>query len=443
MNKVRSALLLIMASVTAFTTVSCSKDSGPDRGRETTAPQTVLTFWDENAGPSRTPYYMELIRRFEGRHPGIRVQYVGIPVSINKTKYDTAISSGSLPDVAAINADWIADFASKDVLLPLDRYFDSWPERDQIGPSFIEYNRSLVPDRKLYQLPSTFYFDILWYRSDWFHEAGIHGIPSWGDFFSAADKLTAPAEHRYGYSLRGADGSITQLTSLLYAYSGITEYFTADGRCTVNDPRHLEFLQKYLSIYGKDTSLADIASGYKEMVAAFDSGRAAMIQHNFGSFQDHLKALGEAKFNAALPPPSLNGNRVLVPVANGYGIFKTTRSPDAAWQLLSFLMSEESQTYWNSKVGQLPTNVKAWDSDYVKSTPFLQEALAAFRDGRTGRLQPPIYLPDYSNLVKQQLEPNFQKVLAGTMSPEDFLSGWAEIMEASNQQYRQKNGSIP
>lgn len=298
-----------------------------------------------------------------------------------------------------------------------------------------------MPDGKLYQLPSTFYFDLFWYRSDRFRAAGLGAFSSWNDFFSYADKLTSPQENRYGYSLRGADGSITQLTSLLYAYSGITQYFTPDGRCTVNDPKHLEFLKAYVALYGKDTPLPDIANGYKEMVAAFDSGKAAIIQHNFGSFQDHQRTLGEGKFNASLLPPLATGHRVMVTAANGYGIFRTTRNPDAAWKLLSFLSSEESQTYWNSHVGQMPTNTRAWSSDYVKNTPFLQEALAAMKDPQTGFLKPPVYLPDYTNLVKQQLEPEFQQVLAGTVTPEEFLNRWAELMEASNAQYiHKKNG---
>ncbi|WP_231506310.1 ABC transporter substrate-binding protein [Paenibacillus sp. UNC451MF] len=404
---------------------------------------TLLRFWDENAGPSRTPYYKELLRRFHEQYPNIEVQYTGIPLSLNKIKYDVAINANDMPDVAGLSETWIADYASRGVLLPLDDYYERWPEHSQIGESFIAYNRSLAPDRKLYQLPNTFNFDVFWYRTDWFREKGLSAPRTWDDFFTAAVQLTNPSLHRYGYSLRGADGSITQLTSLLYAYSGITEYFTNDGRCTINNPKHVEFLNRYISLYKANTSKSDIANGYKEMVAAFDSGRAGIIQHNFGSFNDHIQALGQDKFGAELLPPAQNGKRAMVTVANGYGIFKTSKNPDAAWTLLSFLSSKESQTYWNANVGQMPTNTQAWDSEYIRKTPFLQEALAAMQDERTGMVQVPFYLPNYSSLVKQQLEPELQDVLAGTLTVEQFLNDWAGLMENAYVEYINKNNRNP
>ncbi|WP_079912968.1 sugar ABC transporter substrate-binding protein [Paenibacillus sp. 32352] len=428
--------------VLAFSASACDSFPSSPSPAEGEHPPVVLRFWDENAGPSRTPYYKELLRRFHELHPDIDVQYTGIPVSINKVKFDVAIHSNDMPDVAGLSEAWLADYASKGVLLPLDDYFERWPEHSQIGDTFIAYNRSLVPDGKLYQIPNTFNFDVFWYRTDWFREAGLAAPRTWDDFFAGARKLTDPSLPRYGYSLRGADGSITQLTSLLYAYSGITEYFTPDGKCTINHPLHVQFLKQYLSLYQINTSKSDIANGYKEMVAAFDTGRAGMIQHNFGSYNDHVQALGADKFGAELLPPGQNGKRAMVTVANGYSIFKTTRNPDAAWKLLSFLSSKESQIYWNASVGQMPTNTQAWDSDYIRNTPFLQEALAAIKDTKTGTVQVPIYLTNYTSLVKQQLEPEFQEVLAGTMPVEQFLNDWAAIMENANDEYRNRTNRI-
>lgn len=425
---------LLMPLLLVCLLAGCSSKAGRQQQVDHTAQQTVLTFWDENAGPNRTPIYKELFRRFHEANPDITVQYVGIPASINKTKYDVAIASGDLPDVAGVNAEWVADFAAKEVLLPLDEYFERWPDRSRIGASFIDYNRSLSPDGKLYQLPYTYHFDVLWYRTDWFGLAGLGAPRTWDDFFQSVDKLTDPAHRRYGYSLRGAEGSVTQLTSLLYAYSGITDYFRADGTCTVNDPLHVEFMKRYLALYKVNTPVSDIASGYKEVVANFDSGKSAMIQHNFGSYHDHLRALGAERFGGALLPPSTGGKRTLFGVANGYGVFRTTRHADEAWRLLSFLLSEESQTYWNSQVGQIPTNLNSWNSPYFRENPFLQEAIAAFQNPDTQFVRVPYQLPDYPNLLKL-IEPSFQKVLAGTMTVENFLDGWAALMENSYAQY--------
>ncbi|WP_019909326.1 ABC transporter substrate-binding protein [Paenibacillus sp. HW567] len=429
----KALLLAVMLALTS----SCSYFPFHEDKQAAKTERTVIRFWDENAGPSRTPYYLELFRRFEELHPNLKVEYSGIPVSFNKLKFDMAILSGDTPDVASMNAEWLAGFAAKGVLLPLDGYYAQWPEREQIADRFISFNRGLAPDGRLYQIPGTFFFDVLWYRSDLLKKEGLAAPQSWDGFFQAVDRLDKPDQGRRGYSLRGGAGSITQLTSLLYAYSGITEYFTKDGRCTINDPRHLEFLQRYTALYGSRTKTSDILNGYKEMVAAFDSGASAMFTHNFGSYRDHLSALGAANVGAALLPRSVTGNRVMTLTANGYGIFRSTANPDAAWELVKFLLSEESQTYWNRNVGQLPTNQQALLQNFIQDTPFLKEALLAMEDNRTVMLRVPYNLPNYTDIIQQRLEPNFQKVLSGSMTDEDFLNDWAQVMEQAYSHYRQ------
>ncbi|MNI20043.1 Multiple sugar-binding protein precursor [compost metagenome] len=404
--------------------------------------KVVLTFWDENAGPSRTPILQELLRRFEQMNPDIQVKYEGMPAGINKAKYDLAVASGDLPDAGGINGEWIADYAAKGVLLPLDAYFADWPERGQIDPSFIDYNRSLTQDGKLYQIPSTYYLDVFWYRSDWFAAAGLPRPQTWEDIFRSVRVLANTRQGSFGYSLRGGEGSVAQLTSLMYAYSGITDSFRKDGSSTVNDPVHIEFLKRYLALYKAYTPASDIVSGYKEVVANFDSGRAAMIQHNLGSYQDHKKALGTGHFDGVLLPPSMNGIRTLFGNANGYGIMRTTRHPDEAWRLIRYLLSEESQIYWNSQVGQIPTNLKAWNDPYFLSHPVLREAIEAFRSPDTAFVRAPYELPDYPSLIRL-IEPEFQQVLAGTMDVEHFLNFWAQLMENSRRQHLHSNEEQP
>lgn len=284
-------------------------------------------------------------------------------------------------------------------------------------------------------MPTTMYLDVFWYRTDWIKDAGLKPQTTWNDFFTAAEKLTDAGKNRYGYSIRGAGGSIVQLTNAMYAYSGIEHYFGSDGKSTVADPKNLEFLKKYVALYKKYTPTSDITNAYKEMVATFDTGTAAMIQHNFGSFNNHKTSLGDGKFAATILPKSDNGKRIIAPTANGYGIFKNTKHPNEAWQLLSFLLSADSQTYWNQNIGQMPTNSDSLQSEYVKNTQHIQEGAKVMADKDTVVLDLPVYLPDYNSIMTQQLEPSFQKVLSATITPESFLKDWAAAMDKAKVDY--------
>ena len=48
---------------------------------------------------------------------------------------------------------------------------------------------------------------------------------------------------------------------LMYSYSGITNFFI-DDKCTLNDPKNIEFMEKFLGGYGKTTSEDDINKGW-------------------------------------------------------------------------------------------------------------------------------------------------------------------------------------
>jgi multiple sugar transport system substrate-binding protein len=444
MNKKRLTLLLVFCLIFSLVLAACNNSSNKESvkatgvtSKETSKPEekVKLIFWDENAGPNRTPYYEELLKRFKEKNPNIDVEYVGISSSTNKQKYDAAIASNETPDVAGINEYWISDFVAKGALLPLDPFFDKWSDKDKIAPNLIAFNRTLAIDKKLYHIPNTMFMDVFWYRTDLIKAAGLNPPNSWGNFFTDVEKLTDISNSHYGYSIRGGGGSINQLTTAMYAYSGISSYFNSDGKSTVNDPKMIEFLKKYTALYKKNTLESDVSNSYKEMVANFNSGSAAIIQHNFGSYNDNVKALGKEKFAGALLPKAENGKRVVAPIANGYGIFKNTKNPDAAWKLLSFLESAESQTYWNQSIGQMPTNADSLNSDYVKNSVHLQEGSQVLNDKETVILNVPFYFPNYASIVTNQLEPDFQKVLFGKMTVEDFLNNWAKSLEKAKVDY--------
>jgi multiple sugar transport system substrate-binding protein len=397
--------------------------------------KVTITFWDDNAGPNRTPYYQEIFKRFEQKYPNIHVEYVGVPQQSYKQKMDVAIASSDVPDVAAVANNYVSDFAAKGALLPVDQYYDKWEEKDKMIPSVINFIRSLSPDKKLYMLPNTLFMDLYWYRTDKIKEAGLNPPGTWTDFFTDVDKLTDAGKNQFGYGMRGGSGSINQLTTAMYAYSGITEYFDKNGKATVNDPKNIEFVKKFAALYKKDTATSDVTNGYKEMVAEFNSGTAAIIQHNFGSYNDNLKSLGDKFAGVLLPKSDFTGKTVAVTNPNGYSAMKGTKHPEEAWKLLSFLASSDIQTYWNQNIGQMPTNQDSMNSDYAKNAKHIQDGAKALADKDTTILSVPVYLPDYASIVSQQLEPNFQKVLTGNMTAEDFLNGWAKAMEKSYQDY--------
>lgn len=417
----------------------CSSDSSEKSNtnvkKEDPNEKVTLTFWDENAGPQRTPIWEELIKRFEDKYPNIDVEYVGLPKDSAKTKYDASIAAEDTPDVGSVQTSWLPEFALRDALLPLDSFFNKWDQKDKMNNGAVKFNKEIVLDHKLYGIPYTQNLDILWVRSDWFKEKGTKIPETWDEFFTAIDQQTDKANNRYGYTIRGGAGGSFQLQRLMYAYSGEKDYIK-DGKSTINSKKHVEFLKKYFALYNKNTPKSDITNGYKEMIAGFDTGAVAMVQHNIGSFGEHKEALKPGQYQAIPLPKTADGKYV----AEGgntidISIFKTTKHPDAAWKLAAFLNSKESQSYWNQQVGQIPTNSDVLSESWVKDSPHIQTAFKVYDDPNTVLYEPPFYLPEYRSILDTVVDPGTQAVMSGKKTVEEFLDEWAKAIEDAQKKY--------
>lgn len=399
---------------------------------------TTITFWDNNGGPDRTPIYQELIKRFEAANPDIKIEYVGIPSSSVQQKYDTAIAGGSTPDVGGVTTSYLAHLVGQDALEPADDRIEGGPLKGKLLPGLLETVRQTAPDGKLYAVPASGNLDVIWYRSDRFEEHKIPEPSTWDDLVRAANQLTEPAANRYGFTIRGGAGSIFQLLSEAYSYSGVEKFYDG-GKSTVSDPRNAELVRKVAELYKKATPEADVNNNYTQMVAQFTGGTVAMMHHNLGSTADVMKALGPERVSAMPLPKGPSGKRTVVPnPTDGFAVFKGSENRDAAWKFVEFLTSAESNGYWNEKVGQIPANTEVRGAEWIQKNPAVKMALGVLEDPATVLVPAPVYLPEYSSITKTDTEPLYQKVLLGQMPAQEFLDQLAEKLTTAQQEWEKR-----
>jgi multiple sugar transport system substrate-binding protein len=425
--KISLLLMLVAGGILA----GCGSD---DKDGKTADGKTKITFWDENAGPQRTPIWEKLIADFEDANPDIDVEYVGLPKDSSKSKLDTAIAADDMPDVGSVQTSWLPEFSIREALLPLDDYLADSELNELINEGAVTFNKDVVRDGKLYGIPYTQNLDVIWIRSDWFKDAGLEAPDTWDEFFTSVDEMTA--DGRYGYTIRGGAGGSFQLQRLMFAYSGLENYFEDNGKSTINDPKHVEFLEKYFDLYKKNTPKSDITNDYKEMIAGFDTGVVAMVHHNIGSFGEHSKAFEPDQFQA-IPLPKTEDGRYVVEGGNtiNMSIFNTTKNPDEAWKFVEFINSAESQSYWNEEVGQIPTNADVLDMDWIKDSAHIKTAFEVYDNPQTVLYKPPFYLPDYRSILDNIVDSGTQKVMSGDSTVQEFLDEWAKAVEDSEAKY--------
>ncbi|TDC60707.1 ABC transporter substrate-binding protein [Streptomyces hainanensis] len=436
----RGAAAALTALVLAVTATACG-DSGDPAGADGDGTGEIV-FWDNNGGV-RTDVWNEIIDAFEAANPDIDVEYVGVPIGEVQSKYDAAIQGGEgLPDVGGVSTAYLANLVAQEALEPLgDRVAESGLA-DGLLPAMVESVRATTGEGdEMYTVPTSANQGVLWYRTDLFEAAGLEPPATWDTFFTAADELTDRGNNAFGFTLRGGEGSVAQALDMMYAQSGIESFWDGD-ETTVNDPANVAALERYVGLYDTATPEADLGNDFTNMVATFTGGTVGMLQHNLGSYPDHVAAFG-ADGVAGVPMPADDANGAHTFVSNpvdGLGVFRSSENKEAAWRFVEFAVSHEMNSLWNESAGQIPANTEALADPWIAAAPPTAAAVDALSDEATTIVQLPYYLPDWNNISKADTEPNFQRLLLGEITAQEFADDLAERLNEAQAEWREYRG---
>ncbi|MDD4849326.1 MAG: sugar ABC transporter substrate-binding protein [Gemmiger sp.] len=395
-----------------------------------------ITYWDQNASETRTALYNHLIEGFEKENPDIKVNLVPIPAADAKAKYDVAIQSNTAPDCGGVSQYWMSDFIVQDALVPLDDYISNWANAGDMLEMYQQSIRDMAPDGNTYALAFSVTLPTVWVNNQLVADAGAEMPKDWLEVCSLAKTLTDTTKGQYGFSIRGGAGSSQQFEQMMYMHSGEAKMFDEAGNSTANDPAHVELLEQFADLYMNATPESDLTNGYAEMVAAFDSGTAAMIFHNLGSYGEHKKTLGDGNFTAITTLESKQGTQAIV--SNGATcntVFKDSKNPEAAFRWISYLNEHEACSYFNEQIGQIPCNQQALKDSWVEGVSHMKNAADSILSEKCTLITLPINVTGYYDLHNNQLVQGFQQVLLGEISAQDYLDGWAASMTQLKKEY--------
>ena len=394
-----------------------------------------LTFWNENADPTRSPVLQDMVERFNASQDRIHVEYTGIPQADAMDRYNVAIAGGLTPDIGGLQENWLSGFILREAILPLDQFFDNWDGRSHMVASAIDSVRSNAPDGQIYMMPTSVNTQTIWVRQDWLNEHNL-GLPNtWDAFFEAVETMTDTSQLRYGHTIRGGSGGAQAFFQMLYSFSG-EPVFDENNLSTVNRPANVEFTERYFNLYRDYTPEADITAGWTEIAANFGTGISGTLIHNLGSYQNHVDNFDDYDMFVAIPPPvSQHGNRNMSTSSIGYMIFADTPHPEAAWEFITFMLEAENNSIWNQTLGQLPTNSLVMAEDWVSELQHITIMMEALLASSTTSMNIPIFLPEFATIASRNIEPAMQQLMVGQITAQEMLDMWAGYLDAAMDDY--------
>ncbi|MDS0525137.1 sugar ABC transporter substrate-binding protein [Clostridium sp. SHJSY1] len=436
MKKFLSIALLITINMVLFLT-GCNSLKYQGVSEESLNKKTKVTFWAATITSEREEFFKKFQKEVSETYPDIELELVGIPgdLSAYRQKVDVAIAAGKAPD---ITNDFRSSLITNGYYEDLTSYFDKWEDKDKINSNLINSIKSYAPSGNgLYALPYSSQTWNLWIRSDWLKEKGLEVPGDWNQFFNTVEKLTDKEKNKYGLAIRGGTGSSNTLEILMYSYSGIANYFTSDGKCTINNPRNLEFAEKYLGCFNKFTDQNDLIKSWTELANSFQSGKAGIVVHNLGSGKSMVTAFDNdtSKFQASKFPVSVNGYIVepgIMPL--GLSMSSKSENKDAVWKVMRLYLKKDINTEYCKVYGEIPANMESRKDCFFKNTQYMSIGVDLENSKDVKFTDNPYYLPTYSN-IQSEMDSAIQKVMSRQMTAKEMLDKWAGLLEKAKKDY--------
>lgn len=300
-------------------------------------PETVEIRLAEGSwvGPEGIAFWTDdIIPRFEGENPGIKVTFESAESPDYEDKLYTQAVAGDAPDVFFIW--WSAGLMEEGQLLALDDYFDSTYLEDFYPGNTV----GQIYEGRLYGIPKYVSTVAMAYNKDILDEAGVEypdGTWDWDDYLDAFQRTTNPDNDQWGTYV-----AHEYLPHWVWMNGG--EWMNADlfgTKSLLNEEKALEALKfNHDLIYGPNPvspqpgSMGDF--GWWDI---FSSGKVAFMESHSWTVTNYIRQ-NDFGWDFVDLPVALDGGKAGLTFVNGYSIYAGTPYPEASVKLVEFLASE-------------------------------------------------------------------------------------------------------
>jgi len=249
-----------------------------------------INYWHTFTSQSEQAGLDEVMKLFAAAHPDISVTPENIPNPEFMAKITAAVVANTRPSVTMVSSERFRDLLAMGALSDMTDRIQSWERRADFADQRFD---SITADGKIYGVPGFAFVDWMYYRKDWFEEAGIAVPTTLAEMYDAAVKLTDAGANRYGFGLRGGPGGQYTILNIMEAFG--SPVLHEDGSTGLDRDKAIEGI-KYFADMAKNAAPPSAPNdGFRQIIEGFQTGQTAMISHHTGSYQDIASKLNQAE----------------------------------------------------------------------------------------------------------------------------------------------------
>jgi multiple sugar transport system substrate-binding protein len=413
-------LAVAMAAATAITMAGCASTSGSDNGKVT----LKFSQWWEPELPAGD--LKSLMDEFHKENPNITVDLVSNPYTATQQQTFAAAAAGKLADVVGLDGTWVNQLAKQGAL---DNLSDEMKQHNfdtsQLS-SQVKYNGST------YSIPAVNFVYTLFTNDDLLKQAGVDSVPTTRTEFenAAVAVATKTKADPWALPLGLSDPSGVQNCVMAWVWASGGSMLTKDGKPNLTGKDVTSAITFIKDVYDKGgVAQGALTLQQQDMVQSFANGQTAMMIDSLAHVNTIRKANPNLKFTVSAEPSEdgYTGKKGIPFASWGVGVSKNSAHKDAAWKLVSFLMSKEANGKLATSANGFPGN-KTATPDFTGQDPQYESAFKIYQSGYPANEFDG--LPQGQQLLRS-FDEQLQALLSGKQSVKDTLTNaqaeWTKV----------------
>lgn len=340
---------------------------------------------------------------------GIKVTWDVVEETNLKNKQLLDVQGSGSYDVMMVDAFWMSEYASKNVLDPIQTYADdpsktpSWFDYDDIMPAY--RNGIAGANGVNYGIPTAGETRFIAYRTDLFQKYGKQPPKTMDEYLELAKFFNGKESGLYGVSMRAQRGIhfASGWMSLMYNFGGgfMDQAALAKGDIvfTANTPETVQSLQFYVDLL--KNAPPDVGTyTHEEALGAFLSGKTAMWLDATALANQITdpKTSTVADKVAFVPTPTGPAGDGAALAGWNLGISQKSANKDAAWAFITFMASREKSVDY-VKAGGVATRASVFQNAELAALNPSFDAQQQALVSANGLVQKGLsWIPQYDNI---------------------------------------------
>ncbi|MHB0988808.1 MAG: extracellular solute-binding protein [Bellilinea sp.] len=428
MKRIHGVLSVLLVAIFLIGAVGCAGQPQAD------GPKTLRVLTMQQAGP--TPEEMNaIVAKFNAANPNVTVEIEYVSYDALHDKIATAMSTTPPAyDIVLVDDIWYAEFAANEYLLDVTDRLD-----DNMKSNIFDSAWAITTvNGKTYGMPWLLDAKYFFYNETILKEAGFDAPPTtWEELVAMgqAIKEKGLVEYPIAWSWAQAEAAICDFVTLLEGNGG--KLVDEAGKPIFNNELGVKTLQWMVdSVESGLSNPASITYVEEDVRNVFSQGKAAFATNWLYMYElaalnaEESQVTGQVKMSlmpvfeggkaAGVQSATINGSM-------GFSVVGKSANPDAAWEFVKFLTSEEIQKEYaahllpvwaNNYEGDALTALEALNPATPVTVPMFKEQIPF------SRVRPKV--PYYSEGSKA-LQLALQEALTGQKTAQQALDDAAAV----------------